>query len=60
LVVCEPRRNPLIAKDSDKDDPIDAEKLALLYRGGYLKPVHHPESLDRAIFKRHVAARCGV
>jgi hypothetical protein len=51
LVVCEPRRNPLIAKDSDKDDPIDAEKLAQLYRGGYLKPVHHPESLDRANFR---------
>ncbi|MFV2068702.1 MAG: transposase [Pirellulales bacterium] len=55
LVVCEPRRNHLIAKDSDKDDPIDAEKLAQLYRGGYLKAVHHPESLDRAIFKQHVA-----
>jgi transposase len=56
LVVCEPRRNRLIAKDSDKDDPIDAEKLAQLYRGGYLKRVHHPESLERAIFKQHVAA----
>src|SRR4051794_13132652 len=28
LIVCEPRRNALIAKDSDKDDPIDAERLA--------------------------------
>jgi transposase len=55
VMVCEPRRNHLIAKDSDKDDPIDAEKLAQLYRGGYLKRVHHPESLDRAIFKQHVA-----
>jgi hypothetical protein len=34
LTVCDPRRNHLIAKDSDKDDPIDAEKLARLYRGG--------------------------
>ncbi len=54
LVVCDPRRNSLIAKDSDKDDPIDAEKLAQLFRGGYLKSVHHPETLDRTVFKQHV------
>ena len=34
VAVCDPRRNHLIAKDSDKDDPIDVEKLARLYRGG--------------------------
>jgi transposase len=55
VVVCEPRRNALIAKDSDKDDAIDAEKLAQLLRGGFLKPVHHPESFDRVVFKQHVA-----
>lgn len=54
LAVCDPRRNHLIAKESDKDDPIDVEKLARLYRGGYIKRVHHPESFDRAVFKRHV------
>jgi len=54
FLVCDPRRNHLIAKDSDKDDPIDAEKLAQLYRGGYLKAVHHPASLDRAVFKHLV------
>ncbi len=54
IIVAHPRRNALIAKDSDKDDPIDAEKLAQLLRGGYLKAVHHPDSLDRAIFKQHV------
>jgi transposase len=54
VTVCDPRRNHLIAKDSDKDDPIDAEKLAQLLRGGYLKAVHHPESLDRAAFKQLV------
>ena len=54
VVVCEPRRNSLIAKDSDKDDPIDARKLAQLYRGGYLKAVHHPESCGRSVFKQHV------
>lgn len=54
FVVSDPRRNHLIAKEGDKDDPIDAEKLAHLLRGGYLKHVHHSESLDRAVFKRHV------
>jgi transposase len=54
MVVCEPRRNRLVAVDGDKDDAVDAEKLAQLYRGGFLKRVHHPESLERAIFKQHV------
>lgn len=54
VVVCDPRRNAYIAKDSDKDDPIDAEKLAQLLRGKYLSEVHHPESLERAVFKQHV------
>jgi len=34
MVVSEPRRNRLIAEDGDKDDDIDAEKLAQLLRGG--------------------------
>lgn len=55
LIVCEPRRNHLIAKDGDKDDDIDAEKLAQLLRGGYLKEVHQSETLDRAILKQHVS-----
>lgn len=55
LIVCEPRRNALIAKDGEKDDPIDAEKLAQLLRGGYLKEVHQANSLDRALLKQHVA-----
>lgn len=54
IVACDPRRNHLIAKDADKDDPIDAEKLGHLYRGGYIKPVHHPETFDRAVFKQQV------
>jgi transposase len=54
LIVCEPRRNALIAKDGDKDDPIDAEKLAQLLRGGFLKEVHQVDSLDRAVLKQHV------
>ncbi len=55
LMVCDPRRNALIAKESDKDDPIDAERLAQLLRGGYLKEVHQPESLDRTLLKQHVS-----
>ena len=55
VVVCDPRRNHLIAKDSDKDDAIDAEKLARLARGGFIKTVHHAESFDRMAFKRRVA-----
>ena len=55
VFVCEPRRNRLIAKDGDKDDDIDAEKLAQLYRGGYLKRVHQIGSLERSLLKQHVA-----
>lgn len=55
LVVCEPRRNRLVSQEGEKDDPLDAGKLAQLYRGGYLKAVHHPESLERSILKQHVA-----
>jgi len=54
MIVCEPRRNRLIAVAGDKDDPVDAEKLAQLYRGGYVKAVHHPESMEQSIFKQHV------
>lgn len=54
LVVCEPRRNHWIARDGDKDDPLDARKLAELYRGGYLKAVHQPQSLQRSLLKQQV------
>jgi transposase len=54
MVVSEPRRNRLIAQEGDKDDPLDAGKLAQLYRGGYTKAVHHPDSLPRLILKQHV------
>jgi len=55
LIVCDPKRNALIAKDGDKDDPIDAEKLARLLRGGYLKEVHQVDDLDRVVLKQQVA-----
>src|SRR5262249_43845906 len=55
MVVSEPRRNRLIALEGDKDDDLDAEKLAQLLRGGYVKEVHQVESLERALFKQLVA-----
>ena len=56
VVSCDPRRNALIAKQGDKDDPIDAQKLNQLYRGGFTKTVHHPESFKRAAFKRLIVS----
>ena len=55
VVVCDPRRNHLIARDGDKDDPLDAQKLLELARGGYVRPVHHSGSLGRSVFKHHVS-----
>jgi transposase len=52
LIVCDPRRNAHIAKDGDKDDPIDAEKLNDLYRGGFLKAVHQLDSVERVCVKQ--------
>jgi len=51
---CDPRKNALIAKDGDKDDPIDASKLCDLYLGGYTRAVHHTESLSREVAKQAV------
>lgn len=55
MIVSEPRRNRLIAKEGDKDDDLDAEKLALLHRGGFVKAVHQVGSLGQAVFKQQVA-----
>lgn len=54
VVACDPRRNAYIAKDGDKDDPIDAFKLGQLYRGGFVTPVHQPATLARSGFKQLV------
>jgi transposase len=54
MVVCDPYRNALIAKEGDKSDPIDWRKLAQLCRGGYIKAVHHPQTLERSVFRQHV------
>ena len=42
LVVCNPRKNALL-NDGNKNDHIDARKLAELLRGNQLKPVYHGE-----------------
>ncbi len=43
LVVCNPRKNALL-KDGNKNDRIDARKLADLLRGNHLKLVYHGET----------------
>jgi len=55
LIVCDPRRNKLIACDGDKDDSIDAGKLAGLLRGGYLRAVHQSEDMGRVVLKQWVS-----
>ena len=42
LVVCDPRRNALL-KDGNKNDRIDARKLAELLHGNQLHAVYHGE-----------------
>ena len=42
LLVCNPKQNAWIAKDEQKDDPLDARKLSHLLYGGFLKEVYHP------------------
>lgn len=54
LIVCDPRRNNLISSDGDSDDKIDAAKLALLLRGGYLRAVYHSDNDERAELKHWV------
>jgi transposase len=43
LVVCDPRKNALL-KQGNKNDKVDARKLAELLRAGLLSPVYHGES----------------
>jgi len=51
LVVCDPRRNRWIAKEDFNDDRRSAIKLAELWRGGYIKEVHHLED-QQAVLRR--------
>jgi transposase len=42
LVITDPKQNHWIGSSGQKADPLDAHKLALLARGGYIKAIHHP------------------
>ena len=42
LVITDPKQNHWIGFSGQKDDPLDAFKLAQLARGGYIKEIHHP------------------
>lgn len=42
LVITDAKKNHWIGSSGEKDDAIDALKLAQLARGGYVKEVHHP------------------
>lgn len=54
LLVCDPLRNRLIDSDGDKDNGIDARKLAALLRGGYLREVYHSQDDAMADLKEWV------
>jgi len=55
VIVSDPRRNGLICKDGEKDDRIDAGKLAALYRGGFIREVHHPQDDEHQALREAVA-----
>ena len=48
VVVCNPRKNALL-KSGNKNDRIDARKLAELLRNGLLSPVYHGEAGARTL-----------
>jgi transposase len=54
LTICDPRRNKLIDSDGDKDDKIDAGKLACLLRGNYLRAIYHSDDDHRTELKHWV------
>ena len=55
LIITDPKTNKWIGKAGQKNDTIDAEKLAQLARGKYIKEVYHPVN-DRRKFKDLVFA----
>jgi transposase len=48
VVVCDPRKNALL-KEGNKNDRIDARKLATLLRSGLLSAVYHGENGVRTL-----------
>jgi transposase len=49
LIITDPKRNHWIGLSGEKEDKIDAEKLAQLARGGYIKEIHHPVGQRRRL-----------
>lgn len=56
VVIADPRQNRHIAGDQMINDEVSARKLAMLFRAGSIKPVHHSESDERQEFKELVQA----
>ncbi len=54
-MVCDPKRNAWVAKAGNKNDSVDAAKLAELLRLGSYSPVWHPDDDGIAAFKVVVA-----
>lgn len=50
LVITDPKQNHWIGSSTQKDDPLDALKLAQLGRGGFIKEIRHPVG-DRRRFR---------
>ena len=48
VVVCDPRKNALL-QEGNKNDRIDARKLAALLRSGFLSAVYHGENGVRTL-----------
>jgi hypothetical protein len=48
LVVCDPRKNALLS-DGNKNERVDARKLAELLRANQVKPVYHGKHGTRAL-----------
>jgi transposase len=42
LVITDPKKNRWMGSSGQKEDPLDALKLAQLARVGYIKEIHHP------------------
>lgn len=51
VVISDPKRNAWVSKGSNKNDRVDAAKLAELNRLGSYSPVWHPEQEEIAAFK---------
>ena len=63
-MITDPKQNHWIGSSGQKDDSIDALKLAQLARGGYIKEIHHPVEQRRRfrelMIAYHDTARSGT